>query len=57
MEIIQKKAKKKFLPIVPERNSTSIEKFKKQKNLPCVFNKRRNPISFVVDWQLANNQE
>ncbi len=41
----------------PERKLTSGEKFSKQKNKPTVFNKRRDPLSFVVGWQLTDKQD
>ena len=55
MKISSKNQKKNFHPDVgPERKLTSGEQFSKQKNKPSVFNKKRNPLSFVVDWQLSD---
>ncbi len=52
------KKKLKFLNFVCGKDPklTSEEKFKIKKYKPRVFNKRRNPISFVVDWQLNDTQ-
>jgi hypothetical protein len=48
----------KFHPDVgPERNLTAGEKFNKKKNQPSVFNNKRNPLFFVVPWQLSDEQD
>ncbi|MGM0621585.1 MAG: hypothetical protein ACQETJ_11115 [Bacteroidota bacterium] len=53
MKISSKKQKKNFHPDVgTDRKLTSGEKFKEKKNQPSVFSKKRNPLSFVVAWQL-----
>lgn len=54
MEISSKKKKIIFHPDVDlERKLTIGEKFSKRKNKPSVFNEKRDPLSFVVDWQLS----
>jgi len=58
MKLASKKQKKNFHPHAdPYRKLTSGEKFSKSKNKPTVFNKRRDPLSFVVGWQLTDNQD
>ncbi len=58
MEASSEKQKIKFYPdIDSERKLTVNKKVKEKKNKPRVFNKKRNPLSFVVDWQLDHTQE
>ncbi len=53
-----KKLKKNFHPDAgSDRKLTSEEKFNKSKNKPTVFNKKRNPLLFVVGWQLTDDQD
>lgn len=58
MDASLKKQKKNFHPDAgPDRKLTSSEKFNKSKNKPTVFNKKRNPLLFVVGWQLTDDQD
>ena len=58
MEAISKKKQKNFHPdIGKEQNLISVEKIKRKNNKPRAFNKKRNPLSFVVDWQISDAQE
>ena len=58
MKLSSKKQKMNFHPDAgPDRKLTSGEKFSKSKNKPTVFNKRRDPLSFVVGWQLTDGQD
>lgn len=59
MEELSKKRKRKFYPeFVTERSLTSGEKkYKNKKYQSSVINKKSNPLSFVVPWQLSDKQE
>jgi hypothetical protein len=58
MEELSKKRKKKFQPeIGTERNLSSGEELKNKKHKSSVFNRKRNPLSFVVPWQLSDEQD
>lgn len=58
MKISSIKQKKIFhSDVVSERNFTSVKKSGKRNSKPSVFNKKQNPLSFVVDWQLSDKQE
>jgi hypothetical protein len=58
MEELSKKRKRKFYPEIDSgRNLTSGEKYKNKKYKSSVFNEKRNPLSFVVPWQLSDEQE
>jgi len=58
MKLSSKKPKKNYHPDVgPGGKLTSDEQFKRKRNIPNVFNKKRNPLSFVVDWQLSDKYD
>lgn len=58
MKLSSTKQKKNFHPHAgPDRKLTTAEQFSKSKNKPTVFNKRRDPLSFVVGWQLTEEQD
>jgi hypothetical protein len=53
-----KNQKKKFHPEFDSgRNLTSGEEFKSRKHKSSGLNKKRNPLSFVVPWQLSDEQD
>ena len=57
MDAFPTKQKKKFQPETGYgRNLTSGEEFKSKKHKSSGFNKKRNPLSFVVPWQLSDEQ-